>query len=631
MSIANNNLGGETGYSVLVQPDAKIVITGVTNLPGQDRQYVLLRFTDTGSLDSSFDGDGKVIAGTGGGGYDVAEAMALQSDGRLVVVGFGSREFLLARYNSDGSLDPTFGAAGKVMTDFRGTQDEARAVVMQPDGRILVAGRSYRPSSSNSDFVLARYNSDGSPDTSFDSDGFIFTEFTAVNSVAFAVALQSDGKILVAGYAGTDFALARYHSDGSPDTTFDSDGKVTTDFGGNGDSAEDIVVYPDGRILLVGTSGAIGSSDFALARYNADGSPDTTFDTDGKVTTNMGGYDIGRGVVVQDDGRITVAGFAMSNRVGLARYNADGSPDTTFEMDGRVMTMFNNGSSATALTLQPDGKILVAGTTSATNNDYLLARFNTDGSVDSSFGNAGRFTTDFSVYDVANDILLLPDNRIVLAGALARNTSATTLDFGITRHVNDSTLLPPPTPTPTATPTPSATPEPTATPTATPTPTASQSPSATATPSPEPTPSPSATPTPEKPRQLLNIATRLRVQTGENVLIGGLIVTGEEPKKVIIRAVGPSLSGVFAGALSDTTLELYDGETLLAGNDDWKDTQQAEIEATTIPPNHELESAIVYTLPPGSYTAVMSGKGGRNWHRRGRGLRSRSSRVIPAR
>ena len=162
----------------------------------------------------------------------------------------------------------------------------------------------------------------------------------------------------------------------------------------------------------------------------------------------------------------------------------------------------------------------------------------------------------------------------------------------------------PPSRSPTTTcraPTPTATPAPT--PGATPTPTATATPTATPSATPTPTPAPLA-------RQLLNIATRLRVQTGENVLIGGLIVTGVEPKKVIIRAVGPSLADAFDGALADTTLELFQGDTLLAGNDNWKDTQQADIEATTIPPNHELESAVVYTLDPGSYTAVMSGKDG---------------------
>ncbi|HSH37696.1 MAG TPA: Ig-like domain repeat protein, partial [Chthoniobacterales bacterium] len=144
---------------------------------------------------------------------------------------------------------------------------------------------------------------------------------------------------------------------------------------------------------------------------------------------------------------------------------------------------------------------------------------------------------------------------------------------------------------------------------------AGPTPAPTATVTPSPSPNPSATPSPTPvaaptPRQLLNIATRLRVQTGENVLIGGLIVTGNERKKVIIRATGPSLSEVFDGALQDTTLALYQGDTLLAENDNWKDSQRQEIEETTIPPSHDGESAIVYTLDPGSYTAVMSGKDG---------------------
>ena len=123
-------------------------------------------------------------------------------------------------------------------------------------------------------------------------------------------------------------------------------------------------------------------------------------------------------------------------------------------------------------------------------------------------------------------------------------------------------------------------------------------------------PGPADTSTTTRFGQLLNIATRLRVQTGENVLIGGLIVTGADPKKVIIRGIGPSLSSVFAGVLENPKLELYQGNTLLASNDNWKDSQRTEIEATTIPPTHELESAIVHTLAPGSYTAIMSGSDG---------------------
>ena len=156
---------------------------------------------------------------------------------------------------------------------------------------------------------------------------------------------------------------------------------------------------------------------------------------------------------------------------------------------------------------------------------------------------------------------------------------------------------------------PTPTPLPTATPALTPTPTATPTPSATPTPTAQPSPSPTATPPPPQ-RQLLNIATRLRVQTGDNVLIGGLIVSGNGKKKVIIRAIGPSLSQFGGSALQDPTLDLYQGETVLAANDDWKESQREEIEQTGVPPSDDRESAIVYTLDPGLYTAVMSGRGG---------------------
>ena len=186
--------------------------------------------------------------------------------------------------------------------------------------------------------------------------------------------------------------------------------------------------------------------------------------------------------------------------------------------------------------------------------------------------------------------------------ATATNAGGSTSEFSACQPVTAGVVTQP-TPTPTPTPAPTATPTPS--PTVTPTPTATATPTPTATPTATPTPTPAPSP-----RQLLNIATRLRVQTGENVLIGGVIITGNDAKKVIIRAIGPSLSEVFDGALADTTLELYQGDTLLAFNDNWKDTQQAEIEETTIPPSDELESAVVQTLAPGFYTAVLSGKGG---------------------
>jgi len=183
--------------------------------------------------------------------------VAVQPDGRIVTAGMKDDDFAVARYNRDGSLDTSFDSDGKVTTDFGVAVDAARGVALHPDGRIVAAGFG-------GDFVLARYNSDGSLDTSFDSDGKLITDFGAFNP-ATDVAIHPDGGIVAAGFSGDDefdFALARYRRDGTLDTSFDSDGKVTTNFG-TSDVAQAVAIQPDGRIVAAGVSGG----DFALARY----------------------------------------------------------------------------------------------------------------------------------------------------------------------------------------------------------------------------------------------------------------------------------------------------------------------------------------------------------------------------
>ena len=255
------------------------------------------------------------------------------------------------------------------------------------------------------------------------------------------------------------------------------------------------------------------------------------------------------------------------------------------------------------------GSVTIKGTlNSKPNTNYRIEFFSNAACDPSGFGEGQTFLSSANVTTDSNGNATIDSSfaSSVAAGSVVAATATDPLDNS--SEFSQCVTVTAPAATPTPTPTATATPTPTATVTPTPTATATPAPSATTTPSPTASPTPAPSPTP---LQLLNIATRLRVQTGENVLIGGLIVTGSAPKKVIIRAIAPSLSDVFDGVLADTTLELYESETLLAENNNWKDTQQAEIEETTIPPNHDLESAIVYTLQPGSYTAVMSGKDGR--------------------
>jgi uncharacterized delta-60 repeat protein len=394
--------------ALAIQSDGKIVAAGYAGPSSAD--FALARFNTDGSLDNSFDSDGKVV--TSFGSNDSAFSSAIQSDGKIVVAGCtGSSDFALIRYNADGSLDTTFNGTGIVTTDFGG-DDRIYSIKIQSDGKIVVAGTS------GGNFALARYNTDGSLDTTFDTDGKLTTDFGG-SDVAYALAIQSDGKIVAAGTNGSDFALARYNTDGSLDSTFDTDGKLTTDLGGT-DAANAIAIQSDGKIVVAGKN----TVDFAVARYNADGSLDTSFDADGKLTTNVYGYDTAYAISIQSDGKIVVAGSSgtafSAYRFSLVRYNADGSLDTSFDTDGKVTTTFSGYAYAYAMAIQSDGKIVVAGSiangSSPTISDFALARYNADGSLDTTFDADGTLTTNLGGMDYGRSVILQPDGRIVVAG-----------------------------------------------------------------------------------------------------------------------------------------------------------------------------------------------------------------------
>ena len=388
----------DVGYSVMVQADGKIVVAGYSDANSylSNADFAIVRYNTDGSLDTSFDGDGKVT--TNLGGSEQASSIAIQSDGKILLAGYSSNgkdyDFALAQYNSDGSLDISFNGDGKVTTNLGGSE-QASSIAIQSDGKILIAGRAGNP-----DFALLRYNSDGTLDSTFDSDGIVITPVSSAWDVANDLFLQNDGKILVAGYASTgynsysaDFALLRYNTDGSPDTTFGIGGKVTTAIGQYGDTARAIDLQPDGKILVAGAS----SGNFVLVRFNSNGSLDTTFDIDGKVVTNVGvNSDGAYSLAIQPNGKILLAGYATGDFV-VVRYNSDGSLDDDFGSDGKVVTNFGSWGKydtqtadlAYSLTLQPDGKILVAGKSyNGFNYDFALARYNSNGSLDQTFNPA---------------------------------------------------------------------------------------------------------------------------------------------------------------------------------------------------------------------------------------------------
>ncbi len=406
-----------------------------------------------GDLDLDFGTGGLVI--TSIGDYnDTGSAVAIQSDGKILVVGYSNTPYgnaiALVRYNTDGNLDNSFGTNGKVAIPFGSSSAIGNAVAIQSDGKIVVAGDTFHA------FALARYNSNGSLDTTFDTDGLVSTPFGSSEDYGQAIAIQSDGKIVVAGKTGVGigsvFALARYNSNGSLDTTFDTDGKVTTHIGIGYNIANAVAIQSDGKIVAAGDAynGTISPADFALARYNTNGSLDTTFGTDGKVTTNIFGYDYCHAVAIQSDGKIVLAGHSDSpNNVGaafsLARYNTNGSLDTTFGTDGKVTTSIGSISSVgNAVAIQHGGKIVVVGTSyDSSNSDFALARYNINGSLDTTFGTDGLVTTPFGSGDVrGNAVAIQSDNKIVVAGEYNLNDGY--YDFALARYEAE----PPPTPTP---------------------------------------------------------------------------------------------------------------------------------------------------------------------------------------
>ncbi|MET8447327.1 calcium-binding protein [Streptomyces sp. NPDC005209] len=401
-------------------------------------------FALPGDLDTSFGGDGKVV--TDFGGYDESRGVAVQADGRIVTVGLnqppesGEVNFALARYNSDGSPDLGFGTGGQVITDFRGGEDIADAAAVQADGKIVVVGRTSDAETFLPQFTVARYNADGTLDTGFGTGGTVVSDFgTGGPSEAFGVELQPNGRIVAAGMSGSDVAVARYNADGSPDTGFDGDGKVATVFAGGAATAFDVALQSDGKIVAAGRAGynyPANASDFALARYNADGSLDTGFDGDGRVTTPFAQADVAGGVAVQSDGKI-VAGGSSDFDFALARYNANGALDSGFSGDGKVTTDFGTGSQdgSSDLALQSDGKIVSAG---ISNSDFAVARYNTDGGLDGGFGTGGKVTTDVDngFFDSASAVAVQADGKIVASG----NTGD---DRGLVRYRVDGTPPPP--------------------------------------------------------------------------------------------------------------------------------------------------------------------------------------------
>jgi uncharacterized delta-60 repeat protein len=380
-------------------------------------------------LDPEFGADGKVSTGAGG----PAEAVAIQSDGMIVTAG-GTGDFVVTRHEPDGDPDPGFGGGDGIVTTDLGGIDEAFDVAIDPEGRIVVAGVSSHP---GADFAVARYESDGDLDPSFGGgDGIVVTDFNLGFDAIGGVLVQPDGMIVVAGNAGVsrgpglgfqnDFAVARYQDDGDLDPTFGGgDGKVTTSLGSDTDIGNAVALDAEDRIIVAGQVDQ--GDDFALVRYEDDGDVDTSF-AGGIVISDFGGEEAIEGVAVRPDGRLVVAGYSSSQGTdfdyAVAQYDENGTLDLSFGgLNSGVATTDlsarpHGDDFANDLALQADGKIVVLGhNTSDTVNDLVIVRYGAGGDLDASFGDEGKLAIDFhGTGDVGQDVAVQPDGKIVAAG-----------------------------------------------------------------------------------------------------------------------------------------------------------------------------------------------------------------------
>jgi uncharacterized delta-60 repeat protein len=389
------------------------------------------RATASGGLDPDFGGGGTVS--TSLGGMQAAYGLAVQNDGRIVAAGYanlnGNYDFALARYTSRGTLDPTFGASGVVLTDIggSGSYDVGRGMALQPDGKIVVAGQS----SAGPGMALTRYDQDGRLDSGFGIGGKVIT---TIPGIAYAVALQPDGKIIVTGSAdsrsGNDIAVARFRSDGALDAGFGAAGVTLTDVStaSSDNAGAALALQPDGAIVVAGHSQNSNGTVFTVLRYRSDGMLDPAFGTAGAAVTSVGGTShtsAATTVEVAPDGTIVAAGSTQapdgSSEFALARYGPNGDLDTSFGDAGTTTTQVGGSGSyahAAALAFDHSGRLVVTGSAGRLRDaSFALVRYDASGNVDVSFGDHGIVMTKCGgADDRAFDLAVQADGKEVVAG-----------------------------------------------------------------------------------------------------------------------------------------------------------------------------------------------------------------------
>lgn len=361
----------------------------------------------------------------------------------IILIFISSISFTAIAFTQDGSLDPGFDTDGIVITAIGSGNDIGNTVRIQMDGKIVVAGNS------GNNLALTRYNTNGSLDNTFGTGGIVTTNIACANASGSDFVIQTDGKLLVGGYCGIfpryDFALTRYNTNGTIDNSFGLNGTAITPILNAGDQGLAIALQSDGKIIQAGYTDNGSNGDFALIRYHSNGTLDTSFDIDGKVITAVGSAnDLIRTIAIQADGKIVVAGYSYTNPsfsydFVVARYNLDGSLDNSFGTAGILTTAIikNTNDYAESIAIQPDGKILVGGY--SFDGQLLLARYTYNGTLDNTFGSNGTRSISFGCsYQNDYSVALQSDGHIILGGHSTLNGVGS--DFALVRYKPDGSI-----------------------------------------------------------------------------------------------------------------------------------------------------------------------------------------------
>jgi uncharacterized delta-60 repeat protein len=417
--------------------------------------YSVQSFSQPGTLDNSFSNDGKTSTLVGTVEAD-GECVAVQSNGKIIMAGtyyntsHNDYDFAVVRYNVNGTLDNSFAGNGKAdINPSLNTDDIANAVAIQSNGMIIIAGSSGSSLESPDHLAVVRLKTNGNLDSSFGAGGIV--RIPLIGSIK-SVAIQQDGRIVLAGDVANstfyDFAVIRLLSSGALDKSFGNNGEVFTDFVGGNDNAESVAIQSNGKIVVGGSSSSANIYNFAVAQYKSNGTLDSSFNNDGKVRTAIGSERqcFANAIAIQGNGKILAAGnfinsITSKSEFAVVRYNTNGTLDNSFAGNGKLGISFGGTDNAYSLAIQSNGKIIVAGVTennAATNDNFAIARVHSsDGTLDAFFGNGGKVTTNFGGYDYGLSTVIDATGRIIVGGLSITDKRR----FAVARYLTSGTSL----------------------------------------------------------------------------------------------------------------------------------------------------------------------------------------------